>query len=83
MYPLLVLSEESTKVIDAEVRSRVGTQEINEQWRKQDVVIERYDLRTWANHAYLFLQLQIQAKYRFQRWRSVCRGSMGGNLYRF
>jgi len=42
MYPLLVLSEESTKVIDAEVRSRVGTQEIDEQWRKQDVVIERF-----------------------------------------
>ena len=53
MYPLLVLSEESTKMVDAEVQSRVGTAEIDERWRDQSVVIERYVLRCWAiNYVY-------------------------------
>lgn len=86
MYPLLVLSEESTDIVDAEVRSRVGTQEIDERWRYENVVIERYGLRVCViNYVYLIpaCTTQIQAEYRFQRCRSVCRGSVGGNLYRF
>ena len=48
MYPLLVLSEESTDMVDAEVQSRVGTQGIDERWRYENVVIERYVLRACA-----------------------------------
>lgn len=47
MYPLLVLSEESTKMVDAEVQSRIGTQGIDESWRDRKVDIERY-ISSWA-----------------------------------
>ncbi|TFK41978.1 MOSC N-terminal beta barrel domain-containing protein [Crucibulum laeve] len=42
MYPLLVLSEESTVSVEEELRERVGTQGIEEGWRTGRVVIERF-----------------------------------------
>jgi len=41
-YPLLVLSEESINVLHEEIRSRVGTQGIEDQWSKQEFQIERF-----------------------------------------
>ncbi|KAF8167503.1 MOSC N-terminal beta barrel domain-containing protein [Crassisporium funariophilum] len=42
MYPLLILSEESTQAVDAELRGRVGTQGIEERWKTENVPIERF-----------------------------------------
>ncbi|KAF8963903.1 MOSC N-terminal beta barrel domain-containing protein [Flammula alnicola] len=42
MYPLLVLSEESTVVVEKELRGHVGTQGIDERWRTDSVPIERF-----------------------------------------
>ncbi|RDB19507.1 Mitochondrial amidoxime-reducing component 1 [Hypsizygus marmoreus] len=43
MYPLLVLSEESMGEVEREVRSRLGTQGIDEEvWREGKVVIRRF-----------------------------------------
>lgn len=42
MYPMLVLSEESTATIEEELRSRIGTQGIDERWRTDNVPIERF-----------------------------------------
>ncbi|EAU92323.1 hypothetical protein CC1G_00542 [Coprinopsis cinerea okayama7 len=42
MYPLLVLSEESTSVVDQHIRNHVGTQGIDERWKTDTVVIERF-----------------------------------------
>lgn len=41
MYPLLVLSEESTDLIEKELQGYVGTQGIEERWKTDKVVIER------------------------------------------
>ncbi|KAJ3769081.1 hypothetical protein FB446DRAFT_813458 [Lentinula raphanica] len=41
-YPLLVLSEESIDILHEEIRSRVGTQGIEDQWSKRKFVIERF-----------------------------------------
>ena len=41
MYPLLVLSEESTSLVDEELRKHVGTQGIDESWKTGNVAIER------------------------------------------
>lgn len=41
MYPLLVLSEESTVEIDTELRKHVGSQGIAENWSVDNVPIER------------------------------------------
>ncbi|KAJ3786693.1 hypothetical protein GGU10DRAFT_427236 [Lentinula aff. detonsa] len=41
-YPLLVLSEESIDVLHEEIRSRVGTQGIADEWSSQEFVIERF-----------------------------------------
>lgn len=41
MYPLLVLSEESTVSVDSELRKHVGSQGINEKWSVDNVPIER------------------------------------------
>ena len=45
MYPLLVLSEESTEMVDAQVQNYIGTQGIDERWREEKVAIERYVLQ--------------------------------------
>jgi len=42
MYPLLVLSEESTSLLEHELRGYVGTQGIHERWKTDPVPIERY-----------------------------------------
>ncbi|CAA7268053.1 unnamed protein product [Cyclocybe aegerita] len=42
MYPLLVLSEESTGAIEKELRGHVGTQGIEERWKTDRIVIERF-----------------------------------------
>jgi len=42
MYPLLILSEESTAAIEAELRGHVGTQGIDASWATGSVAIERY-----------------------------------------
>jgi len=68
MYPLLVLSEESTKVLDAEVRSRVGTQGINEQWRNENVVIERFRPNIVFKGGGPFAE---------DRWEEICINSEG------
>ena len=41
MYPLLILSEESTGAIENELRNHVGTQGISKEWATERVVIER------------------------------------------
>lgn len=41
-YPLLVLSEESIDVLHEEIRSRIGTQGIEDQWSEREFVIERF-----------------------------------------
>lgn len=41
MYPLLVLSEESTVAVENELRGHVGTQGIEEYWKDERVPIER------------------------------------------
>ncbi|KAF9486556.1 hypothetical protein BDN70DRAFT_870140 [Pholiota conissans] len=42
MYPLLVLSEESTAAVDTELRKHVGTQGIDAKWSTDSVPIERF-----------------------------------------
>ncbi|KAH9486404.1 Mitochondrial amidoxime-reducing component 1 [Psilocybe cubensis] len=42
MYPLLVLSEESTVAIEKQLRGYVGTQGIDERWRTDTVPIQRF-----------------------------------------
>ncbi|KAL0569658.1 hypothetical protein V5O48_012301 [Marasmius crinis-equi] len=42
LYPLLFLSEEGMAEIDEETRSRVGTQKIEERWKTDKVVVERF-----------------------------------------
>lgn len=42
MYPLLVLSAESVTPINEEVRKHVGTQGIQDSWKTDNVVIERF-----------------------------------------
>lgn len=42
MYPLLVLSEESTTLLEQELRGHVGTQGIHERWKTDPVPIERF-----------------------------------------
>jgi len=42
MYPLLVLSEESTVAVENELRGHVGTQGIDERWKTDSVPIERF-----------------------------------------
>lgn len=41
-YPLLVLSEESTTMVEQELSGHIGTQGINEIWRTNKVAIERF-----------------------------------------
>lgn len=41
-YPLLVLSEESTTLVEEELSGHIGTQGITEIWRTNKVAIERY-----------------------------------------
>lgn len=41
-YPLLVLSEESVAAAEQEVRAYVGVQGVEEKWREDKLVIERY-----------------------------------------
>ncbi|KAJ7687348.1 MOSC domain-containing protein [Mycena rosella] len=41
-YPMMVLSEESTKRVEQELRSHVGTQGIDEHWKTGSLVIERF-----------------------------------------
>lgn len=43
-YPLLVLSEESVKAAETETRKYVGVQGVEEKWRDDDLVIERYGM---------------------------------------
>lgn len=40
-YPILVLSEESTGLVDREIRDRVGTIGIDEAWRTEKIQIRR------------------------------------------
>ncbi|KAF9011098.1 MOSC N-terminal beta barrel domain-containing protein [Cyathus striatus] len=42
MYPLLVLSEESTTAIEEQLVGHVGTQGIEEKWKTEKVLIERF-----------------------------------------
>lgn len=49
LYPLLVLSEESIDVLHKEIRSRVGTQGIEDQWSTQEFQIERLVLRIYSH----------------------------------
>ncbi|KAF9055998.1 MOSC domain-containing protein [Panaeolus papilionaceus] len=42
MYPLLILSEESTDVIEQEMKQYVGQQGIDDQWRAGKIAIERF-----------------------------------------
>ncbi|KAK1226485.1 hypothetical protein PQX77_010569 [Marasmius sp. AFHP31] len=42
LYPLLFLSEEGMGDIEREARSRVGTQQIEERWKTEKVVVERF-----------------------------------------
>lgn len=46
MYPLLVLSEESIEEMETELRGYVGSQGIDEKWRKDRLLIERYVWRS-------------------------------------
>lgn len=41
MYPLLVLSEESTDAVENELRGHVGTQGIDGRWSQDKILIER------------------------------------------
>ncbi|KAJ7754998.1 hypothetical protein DFH07DRAFT_822496 [Mycena maculata] len=41
-FPLMVLSEESTTRIEEELRGHVGTQGIDERWKTESLVIERF-----------------------------------------
>ncbi|KAJ7459038.1 hypothetical protein B0H11DRAFT_2060107 [Mycena galericulata] len=41
-FPLMVLSEESTTRIEEELRGHVGTQGIDERWKTENLVIERF-----------------------------------------
>jgi len=41
-YPLMVLSEESMTRIEEELRGQVGTQGIDERWKTESLVIERF-----------------------------------------
>jgi hypothetical protein len=41
-YPLLLLSEESVEAAEAEVRKYVGTQGVEEKWKDDRLVIERW-----------------------------------------
>ncbi|KAK1221552.1 hypothetical protein PQX77_015671 [Marasmius sp. AFHP31] len=41
-YPLLFLSEENIVAINEEMRSRIGQQGIEEKWRTEEVVVERF-----------------------------------------
>ncbi|KAJ6463749.1 hypothetical protein DFH09DRAFT_1226904 [Mycena vulgaris] len=41
-FPLMVLSEESTARIEEELRGHVGTQGIDERWKTESLVIERF-----------------------------------------
>ncbi|KAF8808035.1 hypothetical protein BYT27DRAFT_7099211 [Phlegmacium glaucopus] len=68
LYPLLVLSEESTKMIDAEVKSRVGTQQIDERWRKENVAIERFRPNIVFKGGGPFAE---------DKWEEICIGSEG------
>jgi hypothetical protein len=43
-YPLLVLSEESVDAAETEVRKYVGTQGVEERWKDDKLVIERWVL---------------------------------------
>lgn len=47
MYPLLVLSAESTAAVDETLRGYVGTQGIDARWREDNVVIERHVQKSW------------------------------------
>jgi len=42
MYPMLVLSDESTAAVENELQSYIGTQGIDERWRVDKVPIERF-----------------------------------------
>ncbi|KAF8913229.1 hypothetical protein CPB84DRAFT_1820649 [Gymnopilus junonius] len=42
MYPLLVLSEESTDAVERELRGHVGKQGIEERWSQDKILIERF-----------------------------------------
>jgi len=68
MYPLLVLSEESTKMVDAEVQSRIGTQGIDERWREENVAIERFRPNIVFKGGGPFAEDQ---------WEEICIGSEG------
>jgi uncharacterized protein len=41
-YPLLVLSEESVESVEKELRGHVGKQGIDERWKTDSLVIERF-----------------------------------------
>lgn len=41
-YPLLVLSEESVKEVEKQTKKIVGVQGVEEQWRDEPLVIERF-----------------------------------------
>ncbi|KAF9532098.1 MOSC N-terminal beta barrel domain-containing protein [Crepidotus variabilis] len=42
MYPMLILSEESTIEVEKQLRGYVGTQGIEERWKSDSIVIERF-----------------------------------------
>jgi uncharacterized protein len=44
-YPLLILGEESVESVEEELRVHVGTQGIEERWKEDRLVIERYVCR--------------------------------------
>jgi uncharacterized protein len=40
-YPLLILSEESVKEVERQVKAYVGVQGVDERWKEQSLVVER------------------------------------------
>ena len=85
MYPLLVLSEESTEMVDAQVQNYIGTQGIDERWREEKVAIERYVLQFNDQPILLWSQLRFRPNIVFKgggpfaedRWEEICIGSEG------
>jgi hypothetical protein len=61
MYPLLVLSEESTVAIEDVLRDHVGTQGIHERWAGDNVAIERCGLMLFFIKELYVLELSLSA----------------------
>lgn len=59
MYPLLVLSEESTVAVDTELRKHVGSQGIAENWSVDNVPIERWVSADSVLIMYIYLFVNI------------------------